>query len=70
MNTQQTVGLRTDRRITTEELATALAIRPQTLRKRYCQTGSYFGLRPSKLPNGQLRWPADSVEVLVAGGVQ
>ena len=54
--------------LTTEELAAALSVKQDTLRKRLCQTGSYFGLRPKKLPNGKLRWPADSVEALVCKG--
>jgi hypothetical protein len=53
-----------NRSLTTEELAAVLAIRPQSLRKRLSQTGSYFGIRPVKLPNRQLRWPADSVALL------
>jgi hypothetical protein len=49
---------------TTEALADRLGIKPQSLRARVCRTGSYFGLRPLKLPNGRLLWPADSVERL------
>lgn len=47
--------------ITTNEMAEALKIKPQTIRKRYCLTGSYYGCRPHKLSNGMLRWPIDSV---------
>ena len=49
---------------TTETLADRLGIKPQSIRARVCRTGSYFGLRPLKLPNGRLLWPADSVERL------
>ncbi len=49
---------------TTEALADRLGIKPQSLRARVCRTGSYFGLRPLKLPNGRLLWPADSIERL------
>ncbi|HEX7913896.1 MAG TPA: DNA-binding protein [Paraburkholderia sp.] len=52
-------------RLSTEELAVLLALRPQSIRKRYCQTGAYFCLRPVKLPNGRLMWPADSLEQLM-----
>lgn len=52
------------RLISTEDLAARLGLRPQSIRKRYCQTGAYFCLRPAKLPNGRLMWPADSVEQL------
>lgn len=27
-------------------------------RKRYCQTGSYFGVAPRKHANGRFLWPA------------
>ncbi len=55
------------RGLTTEELAAALSLNPQSLRKRLSQTGGYFGLRPIKLPNGRLQWPPDSVEQLSTG---
>lgn len=58
---------KTRRPITTEELAALLSIRPQSIRKRYCQTGAYFSLRPVKLPNGRLMWPADAINKLVEG---
>ncbi|MBS0352415.1 MAG: helix-turn-helix domain-containing protein [Proteobacteria bacterium] len=50
---------------TTEELARRLGLRPQTLRAALCRNGHYFGLRPAKLPNGHLLWPADSFERLI-----
>lgn len=33
-------------------------IEEQTARKRYSQTGSYFGVVPEKHANGRLLWPA------------
>lgn len=53
---------------TTNQAASILGVRPQTLRKRFCHSGTYFGVRPSKLPNGKLRWPADAVETFMSGG--
>lgn len=50
--------------LTTEELASSLSMNAQSIRKRYSQTGSYFGVKPIKLPNGKLRWPADSIDQL------
>lgn len=50
--------------LSTEELAAQLTLRPQTIRKRYCQTGAYFSVRPVKMPNGRLMWPADALEQL------
>jgi len=61
-------AIQTRRALTTDELAALLSIRPQSIRKRYCQTGAYFSLRPLKMPNGRLMWPADALEQLMGGG--
>lgn len=53
--------------LSTEALASALGIKPQTLRANLCRNGHYFGIRPLKLPNRMLRWPADAVERLTSG---
>ncbi|HRE18381.1 MAG TPA: helix-turn-helix domain-containing protein [Rhodocyclaceae bacterium] len=53
----------------TEEAATRLGIKPQTLRAALCRDGAYFGIRPFKSKNRFLRWPADAVEALIAGEV-
>lgn len=53
--------------ISTNELADELGIQPTSIRIRLCRTGSYFGLRPTKMPNGRLRWPGDSKERLISG---
>ena len=47
------------RPLTTAEFAASRLVLPQSVRKRLCQTGSYFGIRPIKLPNGRLSWPSD-----------
>ncbi len=67
MTVQQLTAIQTRRPITTEELAALLSIRPQSIRKRYCQTGAYFSLRPVKMPNGRLMWPADALDKLAEG---
>lgn len=54
--------------LTTEELAHAIGLRPSSIRVRLCTAGHYFGLRPTKLPNGRLLWPADAVEQLKRHG--
>ncbi|MGR8018617.1 hypothetical protein [Burkholderia cenocepacia] len=51
--------------VSTEELAAILAIDPQSIRKRYSQTGSYLGVRPTKLPNRRLLWPVADVRALL-----
>lgn len=50
---------------TTDEFADLLRIKSQTVRKRYCQHGSYFGIRPLRLPNGKLLWPDATLENLL-----
>jgi hypothetical protein len=67
MTVQQLAATQTCRPITTEELAALLSIRPQSIRKRFCQTGAYFSLRPVKMPNGRLMWPADALDKLAEG---
>ncbi len=56
-----------NRLLTTEEIAAQLGMKPQQLRKHYSQTGSHFRLRPVKLPNRRLRWPANAFEQLING---
>ncbi|MGQ3003532.1 MAG: hypothetical protein ACT6UH_09040 [Hydrogenophaga sp.] len=50
---------------TTDEFASALRTKAQTIRKRYCLHGSYFGIRPLRLPNGKLLWPDATLENLI-----
>jgi len=54
--------------VTTETLAHAIGVKPNSIRVRLCRTGSYFGLRPIKMPNGRLVWPGDSFGFLAAQG--
>ena len=53
--------------IHTDEIATATNHKPQTVRKSYCLTGEYFGIRPVKLGN-RLLWPVAGVAKLLNGG--
>jgi len=54
--------------MSTEQLAAALQLKAQSIRKRLSETGTYFCLRPTKLPNGRLIWPSDSVNKLMEAG--
>lgn len=54
--------------ITTEELAVQVGIQPASIRSRVCRFGSYFGIEPTKLPNGRLLWPADALHRLTSAG--
>ncbi|VBY39231.1 Uncharacterised protein [Burkholderia pseudomallei] len=40
--------------LTTNRLAQRLGLQPDTLRVALCRRGSYFGVKPTKLPNGRL----------------
>ncbi len=56
------------RTLSTEQAAAALHVRPQTLRAALCRDGHYCGIRPVKLPNRMLAWPADQIDALLTGG--
>ncbi len=55
--------------LTTETLSERLGgkPKPQSIRAALCRHGHWCGLRPAKLPSGQLAWPDDSVERLTSG---
>lgn len=52
---------------TTEQLAEVIHGRPSSIRTRLCKTGSYYGIKPNKLPNGRLLWPVDAIQNLIEG---
>lgn len=54
--------------ITTETFAEKLSLNPQSIRKRYSQTGAYYGVRPIKMRNGRLLWSESAVKNLIRGG--
>ena len=62
--TPSTIGYACDW-ISTEELARQAVTTPATIRVRLCKSGSYFGIRPKKLPNGRLLWPSNSLSLLL-----
>jgi len=53
--------------LTTEVMADTVGVQAQSVRKRYSQTGTYFGLKPVKLPNRRLMWDADAVAKFLRG---
>ena len=57
------------RNYSTDEAASLLKIRPQTLRAALCRDGHYFGVRPIKSPNRMRGWPAEAIPRLRTGGV-
>ncbi|MCQ8879129.1 hypothetical protein NQT69_14050 [Pseudoalteromonas shioyasakiensis] len=52
---------------TTEQFAITIHGKANTIRTRLSKTGSYYGIKPIKLPSGRLLWPADAVEALLTG---
>ena len=44
-----------------EKFAARNTVKAQSVRARICRTGSYFGVRPVKLANGRLAFPAVQV---------
>lgn len=55
-------------RLTTEELAALLHVKPQTIRAGLCNAGHYAGLRPAvRLPSRRLLWDAEQVAAVING---
>lgn len=50
--------------VSTDRAAALLNVKPQTLRKSYCVSGSYLGIVPIKLPNRLLAWPEANILAL------
>lgn len=53
----------------TEELAAQVGVKPQSLRAALCRDGHWCGIRPVKLPNRRLMWPAAQVNALLKGNI-
>lgn len=51
----------------TDNAAAVLLVKAQTMRKNYCLHGHYLGVKPIKLPNRRLAWPADQIAAIAAG---
>ena len=47
--------------------ATVLGIKAHSLSTALYRNGHYCGVRPARLPNGRLLWPADQIDQLAAG---
>lgn len=47
--------------ITTATLASQIDRRPASIRTAVWRNGHFCGLKPARLPNGRLLWPADAV---------
>ena len=47
--------------ITTATLARQIDRQPASIRTAVWRNGHFCGLKPARLPNGRLLWPADAV---------
>lgn len=56
-------------RLSTEELAAAGKVLPQSIRAAVCRNGHWLGLRPVKLANRRLLWDAAEAARVLNGGV-
>lgn len=56
--------------IQTAAFARQLGYRPASIRTAVWRNGHFNGIKPIKLPNGRLLWPADAVERLTAADEQ
>lgn len=56
--------------LSTEELSRLVKVKPTSIRSALSTHGHYYGITPTKLPNGRLLWPYEQVEVLLKGGQQ
>ena len=52
--------------LTTRQFADHQRVKQGTVWSRYCKTGSWYGIRPLKLANGRVFWPAILVTADVA----
>lgn len=52
--------------LTTDAFGAAIGVKGTSVRVRLCRTGSYFGIKPKKYPNGRLMWPGDAPDRLAA----
>ncbi|MFC3093004.1 DNA-binding protein [Alteromonas sediminis] len=57
----------TPQNYTTEEFAELICYKPGAIRTRLCKAGSFYGIRPIKLPSGRLLWPAEKVSAFLSG---
>ena len=52
----------------TKAFAASLGIKPESLNSHLSRFGSYYGVRPKKLPNGRSRWPSNGKDLIKRQG--
>ena len=55
--------------IPTATLAKSIGYKSASIRTAVWRNGHFNGIKPHRMPNGHLLWPANAVEILTAGGV-
>ena len=53
--------------IPTSDFSKSLGVKNDSVRRGLCVKGHYLGIRPVKLPNGRLMWPAADRDRLLRG---
>lgn len=53
--------------LSTEELANIFRVKPESVRSSLCRQGHYLGIRPVKLLNRRLAWPAEAAQRALSG---
>lgn len=51
----------------TDEYAAFMRIKSDSIRRALCINGHYLGVKPLKLPNKRLLWPAEEVRKILEG---
>lgn len=54
--------------IPTNELAARFGVKPDTVRRNLCTKGHFMGVKPLKMPNDRLLWPAVNPADIAARG--
>lgn len=55
------------RNYSTVAAATVFGVQPGSLSTALWRNGHYCGIKPVRLPNGRLLWPADEVDAVATG---
>ena len=53
--------------LTTAQVAELFHIKENTVRRRLCLDGDFYGIKPIKVPSRRLLWSRDRVMVLLSG---
>ena len=54
--------------LSTSDFARNFGVKPDTVRRNLCTKGHFMGIKPLKMPNDRLLWPAVSPADIAARG--